>query len=369
MEESLMITVLLCSYNGEQYIEEQLKSILDQTVKDLHVVVSDDGSTDRTLEIVEKLSDENPGRITIIRQDPPNGSAAVHFLKLFCDKKYDFSLPTPDKKASEKNGLSEVLRADYIMLSDQDDVWKPEKAEKTLAMMKEMEAKYGKDTPLLVHCDAEVVDESLHQISPSYTAYQKMTPSRKHLNQLLVQNNVVGGATMVNRSLAGCVKKVPEHCVMHDEWLALIASAFGEIGYIPEALYYYRQHGDNVLGADKGSRIREILGRFGLFRTDGKSKADMDAHSRSVYREMFLQAECFLRMYGRDSSKNQDKSLSSDHGDESSQNQNRSLSEEQRKLLRAFISIPKKNRLGKILTILRYGFTYNLLHRTVGECL
>ncbi|MDY6309573.1 MAG: glycosyltransferase, partial [Oribacterium sp.] len=148
-----MITVLLCSYNGEQYIEEQLKSILDQTVKDLHVVVSDDGSTDRTLEIVEKLSDENPGRITIIRQDPPNGSAAVHFLKLFCDKKYDFSLPTPDKKASEKNGLSEVLRADYIMLSDQDDVWKPEKAEKTLAMMKEMEAKYGKDTPLLVHCD------------------------------------------------------------------------------------------------------------------------------------------------------------------------------------------------------------------------
>ena len=86
MEEISMISVLLCTYNGEKYIAEQLQSILDQTVKDLHVVVSDDGSTDRTIEIVGELSEENPGRITILRQEPPTGSAAEPFLQLCWDR-------------------------------------------------------------------------------------------------------------------------------------------------------------------------------------------------------------------------------------------------------------------------------------------
>lgn len=324
-----MVTVLLCTYNGAAYVRAQLQSILDQTVQDLHVVVSDDGSTDETLSIVEAMAAAHPGRITILRQDPPTGSAQRHFLKLLVERAYDM--------------------ADYIMLSDQDDVWLPEKVEKTLARMQADEAACRAageaHASILVHCDSRIVDRALREIAPSFAAYQKMTPSRCQLQQLLVQNNVVGGALMMNRALAERITEIPAHCVMHDQWIALVASAFGHIDFVPESLYLYRQHGDNVLGAGKGSRIMEILGRFGIGRKDGKTKAEMDAHSQGVYREMFLQAECFRSCF--------------DAG----------LSAQQKHLLDEFTAIPKRNRLGKICTILRYGFTYNLFHRTVGECL
>lgn len=324
-----MVTVLLCTYNGAAYVRAQLQSILDQTVQDLHVVVSDDGSTDETLAIVEAMAAAHPGRITILRQDPPTGSAERHFLKLLVERAYDV--------------------ADYIMLSDQDDVWLPDKVEKTLARMQADEAACRTageaNAPILVHCDSRIVDRALREIAPSFVAYQKMTPSRCQLQQLLVQNNVVGGALMMNRALAERITEIPAHCVMHDQWIALVASAFGHIDFVPESLYLYRQHGDNVLGAGKGSRIMEILGRFGIGRKDGKTKAEMDAHSQSVYREMFLQAECFRSCFDAE------------------------LSARQKHLLDEFTAIPKRNRLGKICTILRYGFTYNLFHRTVGECL
>lgn len=320
-----MVTVLLCTYNGEKYVREQTESILSQSYEDFSIVVSDDGSKDETLNIVRELMNEHPGKIKLIQQEPPTGGAERHFLKLITEKQYG--------------------EADYIMLSDQDDVWNPEKMEKTLREMQALEVIYGKDKPILVHCDSEVVDQELRPISPSYVEYQKMTPDRKALNQLLVQNNVVGGAMMINRALAEFIRAVPEHCVMHDQWIALVASAFGEIRFLPESLYKYRQHESNVLGAEKGSRIMEVLGRFGIGRKDGKSKAEMDEHSRKVYREMFQQAECFREMYD-------DK-----------------LSKDQKKLLDSFVSIQKKNRIGKIVTILTGGFTYNMLHRTVGECL
>ncbi len=308
-----MVTVLLCTYNGAAYVRAQLQSILDQTVQDLHVVVSDDGSTDETPAIVEAMAAEHPGRITILRQDPPTGSAERHFLKLLVERAYDVpgstetatvdtdSVQRDINDAAPAPGQRSVdgtrVRADYIMLSDQDDVWLPEKVEKTLARMQADEAACRTageaNASILVHCDSRIVDRALREIAPSFVTYQKMTPSRCQLQQLLVQNNVVGGALMMNRALAERITEIPAHCVMHDQWIALVASAFGHIDFVPESLYLYRQHGDNVLGAGKGSRIMEILGRFGLGRKDGKTKAEMDAHSQRVYREMFLQAECF----------------------------------------------------------------------------
>ncbi len=359
-KQKAMVTVLLCTYNGEAYIRAQIQSILDQTVQDLQLVVSDDGSTDGTLAIVEEMAAAHPGRITILRQNPPTGSAQRHFLKLLVERAYDvpktgiaLKAKLTEKSVKQATDAATVdetrMRADYIMLSDQDDVWLPEKVEKTLFRMQALEAgcraEGEANASILVHCDSRIVDRELREIAPSFVAYQKMTPSRCHLHQLLVQNNVVGGALMMNRALASRITELPEHCVMHDQWIALIASAFGHIDFLPESLYLYRQHGDNVLGAGKGSRIMEVLGRFGIGRKDGKTKAEMDAHSQSVYREMFLQAACFRRTFDA------------------------TLSGRQKKLLEQFMSIPKRNRIGKIYTILRYGFTYNLFHRTVGECL
>lgn len=321
-----MIKVILCSRNGEAYIGEQIRSILGQTGADIRLLVSDDASRDATPAVLKQLAEQNPGKMTVVEQETPSGSACAHFLKVL-------SLYGKD--------------ADYVMFSDQDDVWDPDKAERTLAEMRRAELVYGKNTPVLVHCDSRVTDRDLHVICGSYVRYQKMSPQRSRLNQLLVQNNVTGGAMMINRSLAALVtgRPLPVHAVMHDHWIALTAAAFGRIVYLDRPLYSYRQHGDNDLGAQQGSRIMEVLNRFGLLRKDGKSKADMDRHSRETYTALLRQAAEFYRTY-RDL-----------------------LNGKQKRMLHAFVMMKDENRVRKIAAIVRYGFTFNKLHRTIGECL
>ena len=207
-----------------------------------------------------------------------------------------------------------------------------------------------------------VVDEEEQEIAPSYVKYQQMSPERRRLNQLLVQNNVTGGAMMMNEALVRLIlsRPLPRHAVMHDHWIALAAAAFGKVIFLDEALYDYRQHGSNVLGAAKGSRVREVFDRLGLFRKDGKTKKEMDRHSASVYEALFRQAAEFGRQYETPAGRCEEKK---DQGTPTV------LSPEQRKMILAFVSMRKMNRVQKTATILKYGFTFNRLHRTAGECL
>jgi glycosyltransferase involved in cell wall biosynthesis len=321
-----MVRIILCSRNGEKYIGEQVRSILNQTCTDLRLLVSDDASEDRTPAVLNDIREENPDRITVIRQETPSGGACAHFLKVL-------SVYGKDD--------------DYVMFSDQDDVWDPDKVERTLSAMKEAEKKYGSAVPLLVHCDSRIVGEDMSVLSPSFVRYQKMSPERNGLNQLLVQNNVTGAAMMMNKSLVSLVNNagLPDHAVMHDHWIALTAASFGKIIFLDRALYSYRQHRKNELGAAKGSFLGEVLNRFGLLRHDGRSKKDMDRHSRETYAALFRQAAEFYRRYrGK-------------------------LTPKQKRMLHAFVTMKDENRLEKILTIFRYGFTFNRFHRTIGECL
>lgn len=259
-----MIGILLCTYNGEAYLRQQLESILSQdTAEDFRILVSDDGSADGTLALLREMSSAHPNRITLLPPHAPTGSAWRHFLMLLA--------------------AGYARDFDYLMLSDQDDVWKPEKLSRCLREMRAMEAAYGTVSPMLVHCDSEITDGALHVIAPSFVQYQKMSPRRCKLQQLLVQNNVVGGAVLMNQALASLVTAVPAHCVMHDQWLALLASAFGHIHFVPEALYYYRQHQDNVLGAAKGSRVRRFSGASASAgRTGRAGKRWMPIRGRST---------------------------------------------------------------------------------------
>ena len=221
------------------------------------------------------------------------------------------------------------------MLSDQDDVWMPQKARMLSDKMKEMERKPGRgNVPLLVHSDLTVADEALRPIADSFFRYQKISPERTSLPQLLVQNNVTGGAVMVSRSMLPYLKEIPGVCLMHDAWLALIASCFGEIGWVDRPLYYYRQHGGNTLGAEKGDSLDSVRTRV----KDGSS-------ARENYRRMFSQADSFYHMfYSR-------------------------LNREQQETLEAFIRLPRCGRLGKMGLIVKYGFTKNTLVRTLGQML
>ena len=227
-----MITVLMATYQGRKYLEQQLDSILAQTVP-VRIWISDDGSDDGTAELLEQYRGWYPKQVFLFpRKDrtKPFPGAAGNFFWLM-------SLAAQEGKS------------DYIMFSDQDDVWFNHKTKELLHRMKELERGLGSQCPILVHSDMEVVDEQLQRIHPSFFRYAGCDPRRTTFAEALVENPVTGGAVMMNRALLDLAARAPRSCFMHDWWLALTVSCFGVMDYVSQPLYQYRQHGGNVLGA------------------------------------------------------------------------------------------------------------------------
>ena len=140
--------------------------------------------------------------------------------------------------------------ADYIAFADQDDMWKEEKLAKSMACMREMERQYGVHTPLLVFVDGLVTDAALKPCPQTIISRQRVDVVKGiAFNRLLMQNFIAGNAMLFNAALREKAGQVPSGALMHDSWLALVAAAFGHIGFVDEPLYFYRQHRSNVLGA------------------------------------------------------------------------------------------------------------------------
>ncbi len=302
------IEILLATHNSGKYLHELVDSILSQSVGEFVLSVRDDGSTDGTVDILRSYNDE---RINIRPDREPSGSARGNFFRLLLG-----------------------ADADYIMFADADDVWLPDKIERTLKKMQLAEDESGRALPILVHGDLVVVNEDLHVRHESLFKYEKLSPERKSLKNLLAQNNVTGCTVMINRALSALVKSEPEHTLMHDWWLALTASAFGRIEVVYEQLMLYRQHGDNSVGAYDASDPVTALKKLGNSEKVGR-----------IYGEMFLQAACFADTFS-------DK-----------------LTPEQLRICRKYASMRHKGKPGRIATIIKNGFYKNTLVRNLGQFL
>ena len=225
----MRIVILLGTYNGARYVEEQIKSIQRQTVNNWNLLVRDDASDDGTVELIAGLAKDDE-RIQWVK----NGQGRLGIVGNF----------------GELMRIAHSLEADYIFLSDQDDVWTSTKIAEQLTCLRKMEECYGENTPILVYSDLEIVDEQLRRIHPSFMSYQGLThESRDPLRVLLTQNFVTGCATAINRPLLNLAVPLPPNVIMHDWWLALCGAACGQLAYLPQALLRYRQHGANQLGA------------------------------------------------------------------------------------------------------------------------
>ena len=233
-----MIDIVLATYNGQAFLEEQIQSIQQcigyQKLISRFIVV-DDGSTDNTLNIVKQLAKQ--------------------------DKKIELHLNTSDLHGPSHNfsfGLNKTT-ADYIMLSDQDDVWLPEKIQRSLHEIQSLSVS-STSTPLLVFTDKVIVDESLKVLCDSYFELKNI-PKTWHLTfKQLCQQNVVSGCTVLfNRSLLKIALPIPEKAYMHDWWLALVASRCGQIAFIDQPLIQYRQHDANAIGARKKEVLKMIF--------------------------------------------------------------------------------------------------------------
>lgn len=233
-EAQRRVAIILPTYNGARYLPEQLDSLLAQSHRDFVIVTRDDGSTDTSREVLARYAEEHPGFFHIVDSGGVNVGACAGFsllLQYVLDNRVALSLTDP-----------------YIMCCDQDDIWHPHKIAMSVQRMRILESQ-SPGLPLLVHSDLRVVDEDRRQVASSFVAYQGLNPFRNSFTRLLVSNVVTGCTAMFNEELARLATPVPRDAIMHDWWLALVASAFGRLSFIEKALVDYRQHGSNTLGA------------------------------------------------------------------------------------------------------------------------
>jgi glycosyltransferase involved in cell wall biosynthesis len=224
------ISVALCTHNGAPFVREQIESILAQTVPVSQIVLSDDASTDDTVDIVERAVRGAPAprpELIVLRNVPALGVVA---------------------------NFEQAVRActgDLIALCDQDDVWLPGK------LARFVEA-FGADPALpLAHSDATLVNADGMPLPDSLLGSLEATPAerRQLVDGLsfyaLIRRNLVTGATVVFRREL-LVSAVPfARSWVHDEWLAIIAAATSRTLLIDDCLIDYRQHGRNQIGARK----------------------------------------------------------------------------------------------------------------------
>lgn len=221
----MKLRVLMSTYNGEKYLREQLDSILSQTLFqqsdwETELVVRDDGSTDRTCEILAEYTHKFP-EITYHVCD--NIGVIASFFELIQS--------TPDD-------------VDLVALSDQDDVWFEDKLECAAEALCKQDA--GK--PLLYCSMSQPVDEQLNPIKGIFFA-ENLRPS---FGNALVENICTGCTAVFNREMVHLIQcQKPEFTAMHDWWLYLLASCFGEVIYDPVPHMYYRQHAGNTVGVRK----------------------------------------------------------------------------------------------------------------------
>jgi len=208
----LNVTIALALYNGAGFIRELLDSLVLQTKPVTEVIASDDGSTDKTLDILAEYAGRLP--LTVIRN--------------------------PGKKGATWN-FENALRSchgEYVALCDQDDIWEPGKVERLLQGIKHAS---------LVHSDASVIDHQGAIVAPSFSR-QIHKQTRTEFKKLLFRNSVTGCTSMFRRELLDRALPFPEGLPVHDWWLALVAEKTTGITYVPETLTRYRQHGGNLFG-------------------------------------------------------------------------------------------------------------------------
>ena len=221
-EQPPSVDILLATYNGEEFLREQLDSIFKQTYVYYHIYIRDDGSTDQTLEIVKSYQQQYPEKITLIQDDEKNLGAAQNFSRLL-----DYS------------------KAAYIAFCDQDDVWLPEKLEVALRELKKLE-QANPPKPCLVYSDMKQIDENGTMTSDSVWNQMHLRPEYFTFNRLLIQNIPHGCAMVFNRRMKELVSPIPAAAILHDHWIAIVAAAMGIHKAVQQPLLLLRNHARNV---------------------------------------------------------------------------------------------------------------------------
>lgn len=230
------ILVLLSSYNGEKYIAEQLDSILSQKSVNVKILCRDDGSKDKTCEIIQDYISRYPSQIRLI--EGKNLGFALSFTELL------------------KCGYNDYPDIEYFAFADQDDVWLPDKLSRGIGYV----SKYDTNIPIAYCSNTDLVDSNLNFLRKG-----RIKPISLSKSKALIQNVATGCTMVMNRTAVGTyVAHAFPEIKVHDFHMFQICSFLGKVIYDPESRILYRQHTDNQIGAPgfAGRMKKRLKGNF-----------------------------------------------------------------------------------------------------------
>ncbi len=252
-----MFVIILATYNGEKYIEQQLDSIVNQSCSDWFLLVCDDGSTDNTKDIVDGYVNRFPEKIKSISNAGNKHGAKDNFFY----------------------ALEHAPVGDYYVFCDQDDVWTKDKL---WVLEKEFEKLNG-DVPALIYHNLKVVDNRLNVLNESIVDYTELKLNLDNPFCDLIKYNYIPGCGMsFNHALRNRLRMGGDRINIHDWWVIISCAIFGKIYYVDKPLTLYRQHDNNTIG------IMSKAHGFGLIK-------------RYFSVEKFKKVFALLRMGKRDS--------------------------------------------------------------------
>lgn len=262
MADTGTMVILMATYNGQQYLAEQIDSIICQSYQDWTLLVSDDCSSDATLQVASDYAARD-SRVRYASNEERGGSAQANFLGLIG---------------------SERLAGKAICFCDQDDVWEPFKLENGFTLLRELNSV----APGLVHTDLKVVDSELRVIEDSFMGYTGLDAKGLAFKDVLFQNYAPGCTIMVNAELAKRMAEQSDELrsrkiIMHDWWAMLLAYGCGNAIYSAEKTMLYRQHDANSIGAT-GSKIR--IKSLGGSLADARSQVDLCFKQAEIFKEL-----------------------------------------------------------------------------------
>lgn len=259
MTANPVAAVLLSTYNGEHFLGEQLDTILSQSLSDTLLIVRDDGSSDDTLALLDARAAKNP-RVIVHRGN--NLGVVASFFELV--------------------RLGAEQRAPVLFFADQDDIWHVDK----LAAMMDAVMKQDQARPALHYCAVRLVDAGGVPLGRELSFFP---PPR--FGQAIAQGVAPGCVMAFNAALASLVVSRlpdPRRLIMHDMWIAMVASAFGTVTCEPTRYVDYRQHGGNVLGGQTGlGLLRTRLERL-VHRKGAGKLASQAREFRRVFGDMLV---------------------------------------------------------------------------------
>lgn len=262
----MKLSVALCTYNGEKYIKEQLESILKQTVPIDEIIICDDASTDKTIEVIKLVQIDFPNKISLY----------INEVNLGTNKNFEKAII--------------LCSGDYIFLSDQDDIWKKNKTEKVMKIFIQNQSLEG------VFSNADLIDSKNNSNKNTlwdsvFFIENKLQAPIDLFSLMSYKKNMVTGATL-------CFKKEVKSLILpipnlknyyHDEWIAIILASRKKLEYTTDNLIFYRLHAEQQIGAKKRISLKAIekhlkFSNYTLGKAEPKSYHDLKVLTKTYFR-------------------------------------------------------------------------------------